>query len=192
MLSAGNYLQISFTYKIRMMDNQKIKLCVQGSRTAQKELYEAYKVNLYVLCQRYFSDLEDAKDVLQEGFVKVFRDLHQYDENKGNIYSWIKKVFVNTCLEKLRKKKIDFKKIEDYDHEVLFDSGIISDLNLKDLTKMIQKLPPGYKTVFNLYVIEGYSHQEIADQLDISESTSKTQLMKAKNMLRLKLEDVLK
>jgi RNA polymerase sigma factor (sigma-70 family) len=175
-----------------MMESQKIKLCIEGNRIAQKELYEAYKVNLYVLCQRYFSDLEDAKDALQEGFVKVFRDLHQYEESKGHVSSWIKKVFINTCLEKIRKRKLDFRNIEDYDQEVIHDSGIISDLNLKDLTKMIQKLPTGYRTVFNLYVIEGYNHQEIAQQLNITESTSKTQLMKAKNMLRLKLEDVLK
>ena len=175
-----------------MVDNQKIRLCIEGSRIAQKELYEAYKVNLYVLCQRYFADLEDAKDVLQEGFIKVFRDLHQFDAAKGHVSSWIKKVFVNTCLEKLRKKKLDFQKIDDHDYEVVYDPCIISDLNLKDLTKMIQKLPIGYRTVFNLYVIEGYNHQEIADQLGISESTSKTQLMKAKNMLRLRLEDVFK
>ncbi len=175
-----------------MMDDQKIRLCIDGNRIAQKELYEAYKVNLYVLCQRYFSDLEDAKDTLQEGFVKVFKDLHQYDQAKGHVSSWIKKVFVNTCLEKLRKKKLDFRKIEDYEQEVVQDSCIISDLNMKDLTKMIQKLPTGYRTVFNLYVIEGYNHQEIAEQLGISESTSKTQLMKAKNMLRLKLDVVFK
>ncbi len=175
-----------------MTDSQKIKLCIEGNRIAQKELYEAYKVNLYVLCQRYFSNLEDAKDVLQEGFVKVFRDLHQYDETKGHVSSWIKKVFINTCLEKIRKKKIEFEPIEDYSLSSPYEADIISELNLKDLTKMIQRLPTGYRTVFNLYVLEGYTHQEIAEQLRISESTSKTQLMKAKNMLRSKLEEVLK
>lgn len=174
------------------MHDQKIKLCIEGNRTAQKELYEAYKVNLYVLCQRYFTDPEDAKDALQEGFVKVFRDLHQYDSSKGHVSSWIKKVFINTCLEKLRKKKIDFQFLEDHSYHLTHDPGIIEELNLKDLIKMIQNLPTGYRTVFNLYVIEGYNHQEIAEQLGISESTSKTQLMKAKNMLRMKLEDVFK
>ncbi len=174
------------------MDREKIKLCVEGNRMAQKELYEAYKVNLYVLCQRYFNDLEDAKDALQEAFVKVFRDLHQYDEQKGHVSSWIKKVFINTCLEKLRKKKIDFQQLGEYDHIHHYEPGVLSDLNMKDLTKMVQLLPVGYRTVFNLYVIEGFNHQEIADQLNISESTSKTQLMKAKNMLRNKLEEVLK
>ncbi len=189
---AGNYFIDIVTFKCRMMDIQKIKLCIDGNRLAQKELYEAYKVNLFVLCQRYFSDLEDAKDALQEGFVKVFRDLHQYDEEKGHLASWIKKVFINTCLEKLRKNKIDFQQITDFDLSFVYDQDILSELNLKDLTKIIQKLPTGYRTVFNLYVIEGYNHQEIADQLGISESTSKTQLMKAKNMLRLMFEDILK
>lgn len=175
-----------------MMDIHKIKLCIEGNRVAQKELYEAYKVNLYVLCQRYFLDIEDAKDALQEGFVKVFRDLHQYDDQKGHVSSWIKKIFINTCLEKLRKKKIDFQQIQDFDQGAVYESGILSDLNMKDLTKMIQNLPTGYRTVFNLYVIEGFNHQEIADKLGISENTSKTQLMKAKNMLRNKLEEVFK
>jgi len=174
------------------MDRQKIKLCIEGNRVAQKELYEAYKVNLYVLCQRYFFDIEDAKDALQEGFVKVFRDLHQYDEQKGHVSSWIKKIFINTCLEKLRKKKIDFQQISDFDQCAVHDSGILSDLNMKDLTRLIQNLPTGYRTVFNLYVIEGFNHQEIGDKLGISENTSKTQLMKAKNMLRNKLEEVFK
>lgn len=173
-----------------MMESQKIKLCIEGNRLAQKELYEAYKVNLYVLCQRYFSDIEDAKDALQEGFVKVFRDLHQYDESKGHVSSWIKKVFINTCLEKIRKKKLDYQSLEEYEY-IPQNDGIISALHLKDLTKMVQSLPLGYRTVFNLYVIEGYNHQEIAQQLNISESTSKTQLMKAKNLLKMKLEDVL-
>lgn len=171
-----------------MVNNQKINLCISGNRLAQKELYDSFKVNMYSLCQRYFSDLEDAKDAMQDGFVKVFRDLHQYDESKGNISSWIKRVFINTCLEKLRKNKLDFQNLLENDMPI--ESDIISDLSLKDLTEMIQKLPTGYRTVFNLFVIEGFNHKEISDQLGISESTSKTQLMKAKNLLRMKLEDI--
>jgi RNA polymerase sigma factor (sigma-70 family) len=175
-----------------MTENQKIKLCIEGNRKAQEELYSAFKTFAFVTCQRYFADLEDAKDALQEGFVKVFRDLYQFDDSKGYLPSWIKKVFINTCLEKLRKKKIEFYSIDDNAYNSGFDAEVISELNLKDLTRMIQKLPTGYRTVFNLYVLEGYSHLEISQQLGISESTSKTQLMKAKNMLRIKLEDVFK
>jgi RNA polymerase sigma factor (sigma-70 family) len=174
------------------MNPSLIKQCIAGNRSAQKELYESYKVTLFVLCQRYFSDTEDANDVMQEGFVKVFRDLHQYDQNKGHLVSWIKKVFINTCLEKIRKKKVLFNQLSENQYEMASDSDIISDLQLKDITKIIQSLPLGYRTVFNLYVIEGFNHQEISQKLGITESTSKTQLMKAKNMLRGKLEMVLK
>lgn len=175
-----------------MVDSRLIKNCIDGNRGAQKELYESFKVNMYVLCQRYFSDLEDAKDALQDGFVKVYRDLYQFNDEKGNIGSWVKKVFVNTCLEKLRKKKVDFYALDDRAEVVAYDSGIVSELHLRDLTKMIQLLPAGYRTVFNLYVIEGYTHQEIGEILGISDNTSKTQLMKAKNLLRIKFEEILK
>jgi RNA polymerase sigma factor (sigma-70 family) len=168
-----------------------IKLCLKGDRAAQKELYEMYKVNMFALCQRYFSDIEDAKDTLQEGFIKIYRDLNQYSEDKGTLGSWIKKVFINTCLEKLRKNKLDFQSLDTATETIGFESTIVSDLNLRDLTLLIQNLPLGYRTVFNLYVIEGYSHKEIGEQLNISENTSKTQLMKAKNMLKNKLEEIL-
>lgn len=174
------------------MDPLKIQLCLQGNRNAQKELYELYKNNMYVLCQRYFADSEDSRDTLQEGFIKVFRDLYQFDQTKGTLGSWMKKVFVNTCLEKLRKNKVDFQSLTMQSDSIGFEPNIISDLNVKDLTKIIQMLPSGYRTVFNLYVIEGYNHKEIGEQLNITESTSKTQLMKAKNMLRSRLEEILK
>ncbi|MBL0120683.1 MAG: sigma-70 family RNA polymerase sigma factor [Saprospiraceae bacterium] len=99
---------------------------------------------------------------------------------------------VNTCLEKLRKNKVNFQPIDDIKNMVGYESNILSDLMIKDLTKLIQLLPIGYRTVFNLYVVEGYTHNEISEQLKISENTSKTQLMKAKNMLRNKIEAAFK
>lgn len=173
------------------MDQLEIKACIKNDRTAQKRLYEAYKTRMYVLCQRYFSNLEDSKDALQEGFIKVFRDLYQYDSSKGGLGTWMNRVFVNTCLEKLRKKRVSFQSLGEQTEFIGFESTIISELNLKDLTKIIQLLPVGYRTVFNLYVIDGLSHKEISEQIEISESTSKTQLMKAKKMLKLKLAEIL-
>lgn len=172
------------------MNEVNIKLCLQGNRMAQKNLYDQYSHNMYALCQRYFSNVEDAKDSLQDGFTKVFRDLHQYNSSIGSLGSWMKKVFINTCLEKLRKNKVDFQELTDQVNINASQTNIISDLNVKDLIKIIQNLPTGYRTVFNLYVIEGYNHKEIAEQLNITESTSKTQLMKAKNFLKSKLEEV--
>lgn len=174
------------------MSLEILKQCLNGSATAQKELYENYKVNMFILCQRYFSDRNDAQDALQEGFIKVFRDLHQFEESKGYFSGWIKKVFINTCLELLRKKRIDFNQLEEYFEVADVQYDVLSSLNVKDLTKMIQTLPLGYRTVFNLYVIEGFKHYEIAEKLNITENTSKTQLMKAKNHLKKLLETVLK
>ena len=174
------------------MDSYKIKQCIHNDRVAQKELYDLYKTNMFVLCMRYFSEQEEAKDALQEGFIKVFRDLYQYDSSKGALGSWIRRVMVNTCLEKLRKNKVNFQPIDDIKNMVGYESSILSDLMIKDLTKLIQLLPIGYRTVFNLYVVEGYTHNEISEQLKISENTSKTQLMKAKNMLRNKIEAAFK
>ena len=170
------------------MDTPKIKLCIEGNRSAQKELYDSYKHALFVLCQRYFSNVDDAQDALQDGFIKVYRDLYQFDALKGSIYSWLKKVFINTCLEKLRKKKLDFVNVDDAQITSYYEPDVISTLGLKEITELIQTMPTGYRTVFNLYVIEGYNHSEIAQMLGISESTSKTQLMKAKFFLKGKIE----
>jgi RNA polymerase sigma factor (sigma-70 family) len=189
----GNYCSENITMSLEgEMDINKIRRCLHNDRIAQKELYDLYKTNMFVLCQMYFCDREEAKDALQEGFIKVFRDLYQYDHIKGALGSWIRKVMVNTCLEKLRKNKVNFQPIDDLNANVGYESDIFSDLTVKDLTKLIQLLPIGYRTVFNLYVIEGYTHMEIAEQLNISENTSKTQLMKAKNMLRNKIEAAFK
>jgi len=174
------------------MSLEILKQCLNGSATAQKELYDNYKVNMFILCQRYFSDRNDAQDALQEGFIKVFRDLYQFDDSKGYFSGWIKKIFINTCLELLRKKRIDFNQLEEYFEVADVQYDVLSSLNVKDLTKMIQTLPLGYRTVFNLYVIEGFKHYEIAEKLNITENTSKTQLMKAKNHLKKLLETVLK
>jgi len=173
------------------MDNRDISLCIKNDREAQKRLYESYKTRMYILCQRYFSSKEDSKDALQEGFIKVFKDLHQYDASKAVLGTWMNRVFINTCLQKLRKKKVDFESMDIQTELIGFESTIMSDLQLKDLTQIIQKLPAGYRTVFNLYVIEGYNHKEISTQLGIAIGTSKTQLMKAKKMLRIKLAEAL-
>ena len=172
------------------MENSIIKACLKNDRAAQKSLYEQYRIQMYVLCQRYCTSAEDAKDCLQEGFIKIYRDLYQFDPLKGKFEYWIKKVFVNTCLEAIRKKKIDFQSLDSTNNsQIASEESSISTLSLQELTKLIQTLPIGYRTVFNMYVIEGYSHAEIAEHLNISESTSKTQLMKAKSCLRQRLEE---
>lgn len=164
--------------------------CQRGDPQAQRQLYEAYKTPMFRLCLRYASGREEAEDLLQEGFIKVFSDLHQF-RGEGPLGGWIRRVILNVALQHVRRQKqvpavLDIETIPDVPDEnanILF-----SQLRAKALTTLIQQLPVGYRTVFNLFVMEGHSHREIAGMLDISENTSKSQLSKAKAMLRRMLE----
>jgi len=167
-----------------------IRNCLKGDRRSQKELYERYKHSFFMLVQRYTSSRDEAQDFLQEGFIKIFRDLHQFDSSKGSFYTWGRRVIVNTALQHIRKRRILISEteIEDYNESFSAPAEVTAALDVEDLTRMISSLPIGYRVVFNMFVIEGYSHQEIAEQLSISESTSKSQLFKAKKALRKKID----
>jgi len=169
--------------------DQAIIAAQKGNPVAQRYLYDTYKVRLFTVCLRYSRDRSEAEDILQEGFIKIFKDLNQY-AGKGAIGAWMRKVMVNTALQYLRKWKKDWKHedSEEYQDAVQSSATVFQQLGLEELTKLIQQLPQGYKIVFNLYVIEGYSHKEIAEILGIKENTSKTQLFKAKGALRKALE----
>jgi len=131
--------------------------------------------------------------MLQEGLISVFHSLKQYDHKKAKFSAWSNKVMVNAALQYLRKwKKVEFtQSIDDYDYNVTYDEDVYDTIGAKELTSLIQQLPDGYRIVFNMYVIEGYKHKEIAEVLEISENTSKSQLLKPKKMLRNQLENVL-
>jgi len=161
--------------------------CLKGDRAAQKQLYDMYRVRLFTVCLRYFNDKVDAEDRFQEGWIKVFSNLTQFKSDRGTFYSWARKVFVNTCLEYLRKRKMYVQDIDDTFLLPIDHQDVHSDLSVQEMVSILQTLPTGYRTIFNLYVIEGYTHKEIAEQLDISVSTSKTQLMKAKAIMREKV-----
>jgi len=130
--------------------------------------------------------------MLQEAFVSIYRDLHQFDSNKGKFVHWAKRVVINTCLQKLRKKNVldKFDEIEDKIHNLTVESTAMSSLSLEELTSLIHKLPEGRKMVFNLYVIDGFNHNEIAEMLGVSPSTSKTQLMRARKFLKTDIERI--
>jgi RNA polymerase sigma-70 factor (ECF subfamily) len=161
-----------------------IKNCLNGDRKHQKALYDLYSPKLFAICLRYTKNQMDAEDVLQEGFVKVFNNLHKF-KGEGCFEGWMRRIFVNTSIEYLRTKKapaIDCEFVEN----CLSDKqpSPLENLYNKDLLKSAETLSPGYQTVFNLYAIEGYSHQEIANTLGITESTSKSQYSRAKASLR--------
>ena len=147
---------------------------------------------MFRVCLRYGKDRAEAEDMLQDGFIKVFTDLHQY-KSSGALGGWIRKVIVNVALMHIRKKRVLFSvtEISDLSNELRTDENIFAEINAKALTKIIQQLPDGYRTVFNLYAIEGFSHKEIGEKLKISVGTSKSQLSKAKAMLRMMIEKIM-
>ncbi len=173
-------------------NNQLIRKCLAGNPSAQKALYEAYKVPLFRVCLRYANDRAEAEDMLQDGFIKIFQDLKNY-RGTGAFGGWMRKLMVNVALQHLRKKKRLFPPIDlqEVHEQFQTDEDIHAEINAKALTQLVQQLPPGYRAVFNLYVIEGYSHKEIAEQLGITLSTSKSQLFKAKATLRGILEKMI-
>ena len=175
-----------------LSDEKLVNGCLRGESSFQRALYEKYKVQLFRVCLRYAKDRPEAEDMLQDGFIKIFSDLHQFSR-QGPLGAWLRRVVVNVALQHLRKKKkliadVEMDQISD-DYKV--DAAVFSEMNLKALTKLIQQLPTGYRVVFNMFVIEGYSHKEFAEQLKISENTSKSQLSKAKATLRRMLQKIM-
>ena len=161
-----------------------IEGCIRGDRKMQKELYERFAPKMFGVCMRYASSNEEAEDILQEGFIKVFKKIGSY-RNEGSFEGWIRRIFVNTAIEHFRRKThqqpITEKEESTVEGKYL---SVLDALAEKDIVQLIQQLSPGYRTVFNMYVIEGYSHKQIAEELDISEGTSKSQLSRAKQILQ--------
>lgn len=163
-----------------------IAAAIKGEAKAQRKIYDLLAPTMMGVCYRYVSDYETAKDMLQDGFVKLFSKLDSFAGN-GSFEGWARRVFVTTCLEYLRQKdalKMS-SSIDDYAHQIPEpDGGVIDKISADDLMKMIGGLADGYRTVFNMYVIEGFSHAEIAQMLGINEVTSRTQFSRARKILQ--------
>jgi RNA polymerase sigma factor (sigma-70 family) len=174
-------------------EGKLIRKCLRKNPEAQRYLYEKYKVMWFMICLRYSRNKTEAEDMLQEGLISVFNNLKQYDVKKAAFSTWSSKVMVNAALQNLRKwKKLDLDdEYENHTQVLTVQEDAYDVLGAKELTQIVQTLPDGYRVVFNLYVVEGYKHREIAEMLDISENTSKSQLRKAKSMLRKKLEHII-
>jgi len=175
-----------------MTDSKIIQLILSGEKEAFRVLYDRYKRRYMLTSLRYVKSRSDAEDIVQDSFVQIYRDLYQFDMDKGKFYTWSNRIVINTCLQKLRKKSVlnVFTDIMEFGQQFSINAMAIENLNLEDLTKLITKLPKGYRTVFNLHVVDGYTHKEISNLLQISESTSKTQLMRAKKLLKTDLSKV--
>ncbi|KGE14263.1 RNA polymerase sigma factor [Sphingobacterium deserti] len=173
------------------MEKQPLEIlwakCLKGERKAQFELYQLFSKKMFAVCLRYASDEQLAKDILQIGFIKVFQKA-EYFESKGSLEGWIRKIMVNTAIEHYRRNNIAMVESVDERHEEIAGSVESADaVHYKDLLALIQLLPAGYRTIFNLYAIDGYSHREIAEKLSISEGNSKSQLSRARQWLKERL-----
>lgn len=165
-------------------EEKLLKGCLKGRSDAQEQLYNRYYRTMFGVCLRYSNDRDTAEDVLQEGFIKVFRSLENFS-GKGSLEGWIRRIMVNTALEQYRKKGAMYALV-DIEQARHHDTGhdIVSQMAEGEILKLVQKLPDGYRTIFNLYAIEGYNHREIGEMLGISEGTSKSQFARARQQLQ--------
>ncbi|MGB0805104.1 MAG: RNA polymerase sigma factor [Salibacteraceae bacterium] len=188
---ATNFSIIASTLKNlerRMTEDEIIKACLNNNARAQKTLFERYSPRLMGVCLRYAQDRDEANDMLQDGFIKIFQKMSSYS-GKGAFGGWMHRTMTNTCLDAIRKNKkfrfsVDITEAED---KVNVTESALSEIRTKELLELIQKLPDGYRVVFNLFAIEGYGHKEIAEKLEITENTSKSQYRKARLWLQKEL-----
>lgn len=177
-----------------MAENFDLKLiqsCKEGDRAAQKVLYERLASRMFPVCIRYIGDRETAQDVLQEGFITLFTHMDSY-KGDGSFEGWARKIFITTALMELRRKDA-LKMSEELDAVRGMKTDTVSQLQnigYKDLMNLITMLPPGFRTVFNLYAVEGFTHKDIAEMLGISETTSRTQLSRARAWLQNKIKEI--
>jgi len=175
---------MSLTISLEKQERDFIAACVANERWAQKQLYEAHYSVLMGVCLRYASNRDDAMDILHEGFIKILQHIGKYQPGTS-LVAWMRRIIVNTAIDYYRMQSR--RRTEDletaYDMQT-YEPDALSRLTVQEIIGCIQQLSPAYRSVFNLYVVEGYSHKEIADLLDITESTSRSNLVKARSRLR--------
>lgn len=174
-------------------EKELLRACVKSDRRAQRMLYEIYSPKMLTVCIRYVGQRERAMDVLHDGFITVFEKIGSYN-GTGSFEGWLRKIFVNTALMSLRKGDVlkFSEELSDVNIELTTSADTLSGINSKELLRLIASMPLGFRTVFNMFAIEGYNHQEIAKELKISEGSSRSQLSRARAWLqdRLKREEI--
>jgi RNA polymerase sigma factor (sigma-70 family) len=169
-------------------DMELISGCINNSRQAQEQLYKRFYGPMASICLRYTKNEEDAIEVLHNGFLKVFKNIHTYDMTRASLYTWIRTIVINSAIDFIRKRD-KFSKIElDKAEEPGIDADAVQRMSAQELLQLVQQLSPATQTVFNLYVVEGYNHREIANLLGISEGTSKWHLSEARKRLQQLLQ----
>ena len=178
-----------------MTDEELIRGCIKEDESSQREVFHKYAGKMLAVCQRYARNSMDAEDIVQDAFIKVFDKIRQF-KSEGSFEGWIRKIVVNTALKKYTiiryEKEISGYEVKERDESTM-EATAYSQITEKELMGLINNLPDGYRMIFNLYVIEGYQHEEIAEMLKIQPGTSRSQLVKARNMLKnqiLKMQKV--
>ena len=174
-----------------LFDQQLINSCKNGDRAAQKVLYDRLAPRMFPLCMRYIGERDSAQDILQDGFVTLFSKIDDY-KGEGSFEGWARRIFVTTALMELRKKDAlkmseELEVVRGVKAETV---GQLENISYRELMSLVTSLPPGFRTVFNLYAIEGYSHKEISQMLEITETTSRTQLRRARLWLQDKIKSL--
>lgn len=172
-------------------EGELLKACMHNDCRAQRELYNRYVQRMMSIAIRYVGDPDVAKDVVQEAFIKIFTSLGQFSA-KGSFDGWLRRIVVNSALEYIRANNIFFESIDSSEvvHIPAVDESALEHIAAEDLLRIIASLPTGYRTVFNMYAVEGYSHKEIAMQLGINESSSRSQYLRAKALIQKKLSEI--
>jgi RNA polymerase sigma factor (sigma-70 family) len=175
-----------------MTDTELVDGCIKEKGACLKALYDRFSGKMFSVCLRYADNREDAEDMLQDGFIKVFNHIKQY-KGLGSLEGWIRRIVINTCLHQLMNNKrsaigMSSSLSEHFDFEDEKDWNIINRMSADEIIKLIGELPAGYRSVLNLFAIDGYSHEEIGTMLNITASTSRSQLTKARRMLKEKLK----
>ncbi len=166
----------------KQLDEKILQGCLKGEVKAQQAFYQHFSSTMYAVCLRYSNTKEDARDILQDGFVKVFTKLTQFT-GKGSLEGWMKRIFINTALEHYRVNKVYMEQSDvDQAYDLGYDAHTMERITQKEILEVMNKMAPGYRTILNLFAIEGYGHAEIAEMLGISEGTSKSQLSRARTV----------
>ena len=174
-----------------MDDRTLVTECAKGNSRAQRALFDKFAPKMLSVCNRYLRNMDESEDVLQDGFVKIFQKIGEF-KMEGSLEGWIRRIMVNTSLDSLRKNKkmMGDMQLDDVSYKLAFEDHGFTGMDTDHLLKMIDNLPDGYRVVFNMFAIEGYSHKEIADTLGVTENTSKSQYSRARAFLRNQLDKI--
>ena len=166
-------------------DIDLINGCIDNDRKAQEHLYKRFYVAMMSVCMRYTRNEDDAMEVLHNGFLKVYKNIHRFDSLKAGLYTWIRSIMIHSAIDFIRQNVKHSRQVEiDKATEPYIDSEAVEKLNAQELLQLVRKLPPATQTVFNLYIIEGFTHKEIGIMIGISEGTSKWHLSEARRLMR--------